>query len=153
MAIDETRYRGVTLLLANSESVVQAIRDVASSPQSQRQRKRTIKALEGFRPEDEDQQDVDISPSDTDLRSISKEPPECGKDLRSLHAALFEQCVCSDSDEMLARIRLRSTLESNDGKITFGMLFMAHPHRAQADLGSQPWWQDTYFSISRTRAV
>ncbi|KAK8068573.1 hypothetical protein PG996_007685 [Apiospora saccharicola] len=149
MDMDETRYPSVTLLLAGSDSVIQAIRHFAISPQLFRQRIKTLAALAEFVPEDEHRQDVDISPSDTDLQSISKEPPECAKEIRSLHAALFKQCLCSDSDEMLARIRLRSTLDDGDGKITFGMLFMAHPHCAQNDLGSQPLWQDTQFSIHR----
>ncbi|KAK8103237.1 hypothetical protein PG984_016383 [Apiospora sp. TS-2023a] len=146
----EVPYPGVDRLLANPDSVTQAVRDVASSPRSRRQRRQILASLRAFRPPDEEQDSVDISPSDTDLRLISKEPPECGKEIRSLHAALFKQCVCSDSDEMLARIRLRSTLESEDANITFGMLFMAHPHCTQTDPASQPWWQDTYFSISRT---
>ncbi|KAK8074297.1 hypothetical protein PG994_005196 [Apiospora phragmitis] len=135
----------VALLLAESESVVWAIRDVASNPQSLRQRKTTLASLKAFLPEDLEQGNIDISPSDTDLRSIGDEPPECGREIRSLHAALSAQCLCTDSDEMLARIRLRSTLEGDSANITFGMVFMAHPHRTQTDLPLQPLWQDTDF--------
>ncbi|KAK8023290.1 hypothetical protein PG991_006529 [Apiospora marii] len=135
---DKVSYPGVALLLANPDSVISAIRDMASDHRSQRQCRQVLGLLEAFLPPSEEQYSVDVSPSDTDLRAISKEPPECGKEIRSLHAALFKQCVCSDSDQMLARIRLRSTLETDGAKISFGMLFMAHPHCTQTDLGSQP---------------
>ncbi|KAK7946100.1 subtilisin-like protein [Apiospora aurea] len=144
----ENRYPAVALLLADSKSVILAISHVASSRKAQRQRRMTLSLLEAFLPETTEEEYVDTSPSDTDLRSVSKEPPECEREIRLLHNALFTRCLCTDSDEMSARIRLRSTLEDDEAKVTFGMLFMAHPHRT--DLQSQPWWQDTHFSITRT---
>ncbi|KAK8070436.1 subtilisin-like protein [Apiospora hydei] len=73
------RYPAVALLLANSESATSAIRNVASSREAQRQRRMTLASLEAFVPQELEEEDIDISPSDTDLRYVSKEPPSVGK--------------------------------------------------------------------------
>ncbi|KAK6859590.1 subtilisin-like protein [Apiospora arundinis] len=149
--IYERRFSAVASLGTNPDSVIPVILDLASNREAQRQRRTILASLECFFPQILDEQDIDISPTNADLRFISKEPPECGREIQSLHTALLTHCLCTDiTDEMVARIRLRGTLEENSTGVTFGMLFMSHPHRTNPGLQSHPWWQDTQISIHRT---
>ncbi|KAK6821142.1 subtilisin-like protein [Apiospora arundinis] len=147
----ENRFSAVASLWIKPDCVKLAIQDLASNREAQTQRRITLVSLECFFPQRPEEPDIDISPSNADIRFMSKEPPECGSEIRSLHKALFSHCLCTDiTDEMEARIRLRGTLENNSTGVTFGMLFMSHPHRTQSGLQSHPWWQDTQISIHRT---
>ncbi|KAF4470159.1 hypothetical protein FALBO_2934 [Fusarium albosuccineum] len=89
-----------------------------------------------------------ISPSDADLRVAGEEPPDYGKEIVSLHKALFTHCFCNESEKVLARIRLHNSTQ-DDSKVTFGVFFKAHPHHDGASFGCQPWCQDTHISVQR----
>ncbi|KAL7912198.1 hypothetical protein GGI35DRAFT_309378 [Trichoderma velutinum] len=129
-------------LLANSQEVTLALRILASDRKLRRRRKTTLICLESFLPQISNDDKIDISPSNIDLRAVIEDPPELGKEIISLHKALFTHCFCPESEEVIARIRLCNSTQGDDGKVTFGVLFMAHAHEE-----SQPWWQDTHISV------
>ncbi|KAK8023582.1 hypothetical protein PG993_011648 [Apiospora rasikravindrae] len=146
----ESLYPAATLLLSDSESATLAIRDIASCQEAQGLRRMILASLEAFVPQKlEGDEEIDRLSFD-DTRPYARERPECGEEIRLLHDALFKHCLCADTDEMVTRIRLRSTLGNNRAKVTFGILFMAHPHRTKTGVQPHPWWQDTQFSVYRT---
>ncbi|KAM3079612.1 hypothetical protein ACMFMG_006026 [Clarireedia jacksonii] len=145
-------YPALTLLLTNAETVTLAIREFSSNKTKKaiRRRREALRDLGDYLPRTSSNDKV--LPCDADLQAASKEPPECGKEIVSLHKTLSTYCVCDNdgaSRGVLARIRLHSS-DQDDDKVTFGVLFMAHPHEDGIDLKSQPLWQDTNISVLRT---
>ncbi|EHK17752.1 uncharacterized protein TRIVIDRAFT_66654 [Trichoderma virens Gv29-8] len=142
LPIPESRYPAVEKLLANAEDVTLTIRILASDKKSRRRRMTTLGCLKSFLPQIANNENIDISPSNTDLRAFSEAPLELGKEISSLYEALFTHCFCPESEEVIARIRLCNNIQCDDGKVTFGVLFKAHAHDE-----SLPWWQDTHISV------
>ncbi len=96
-----------------------------------------------------------LSPSNADVQVESGEPSDCGREILSLHKTLSTYCVCVQDEvhhSMSACIRL-SVGKSDESKVTFGVLFMDHPHRHAIGMMSQPHWQDTEISLYRTVSV
>lgn len=140
------------LLFKDAGSAVQAIRSLACEKEYRRQRIKLINGLNSFLPLNSDDDRVEAVPSHTDLRAASVAPPECSREILTLHKTLSTYCLCDDPEEtaseVVARIRLHSKAGDDEGT-SFGVLFMAHPHRDGNAPETQPWWQDTFISVRR----
>ncbi|RMJ12143.1 hypothetical protein CDV36_008219 [Fusarium kuroshium] len=143
----EGPYPTLDQLIIDVEAVTPVIRNLASSERCQRQRRKALTCLELFLPP-EPEEKIAISPSDIDLRAASQDPPEYGREIGSLHQALFMHCCCADSKKVVAHIRLHNC-DQDDTRVTFGVIFKAHPHHDGYDSDCLPWWQDTQISVQR----
>ncbi|RSL97518.1 hypothetical protein CEP52_010869 [Fusarium oligoseptatum] len=133
-------------LMAGDMAVVTIIRNLASSESCKLQRRTALACLESFLPQAPEKK-LAISPSDADIRAVSGELSDYGREIVSLHQALFAHCCCG-SQKVLAHIKLHQS-EQDDTNVTFGVTFKAHPHNDGCDLDCHPWWQDTHISIER----
>ncbi|KAH8878799.1 hypothetical protein GQ53DRAFT_775459 [Thozetella sp. PMI_491] len=144
-------YPALALLRGSGEHASHALQDLASDRKA-RARSRRRQILNGFKEylaQASSDDKVDISPSNADLQVA--DPPECGREIASLHKTLLRFCLCDQGDAtegVMARIRLHGSVKDDDG-VTFGVLFLAHPHQDGVDAGSQPWWQDTHIAVLR----
>ncbi|KAM6520110.1 hypothetical protein FALCPG4_013662 [Fusarium falciforme] len=148
--LPEGPYSGLDLLMADADAdaVIPIIRNLASSKACQRQRRTVLACLESFLPQISEEK-IAVSPSDADLRAASDDPPEYGREIVSLHRALFAHCCCAKSEKVVAHIRLHNSVQ-DDTKVTFGVIFKAHPHHDGCGSDCPPWWQDTQISVQRT---
>lgn len=149
----KTRLASFTQLLTNLDAVTLAVRSLASGKRD-RQRRTILASLESFLPQILSETDkVNISPSNSDLQAASTEPPDCGREIISLHKTLYTYCSCAEADEVIARVRLRNSVPDDDTGVMFNVFFMAHPHQDGINLESQPPWQDTHISVLRNVLV
>ncbi|RSL48781.1 hypothetical protein CEP53_009417 [Fusarium sp. AF-6] len=143
----EEPYPALCKLMVDVQAVTPTIRNLASSKVCQPQRRTALASLSSFLTQIPEEK-IAISPSDTDLRSVSEGPPEYGREIVSLHRALFMHCCCAESKKVVAHIKLHNYVQ-DDTKVTFGVIFKAHPHHDGCDSDCRPWWQDTNISVQR----
>lgn len=110
------------------------------------ERKRIIAGLRVFVPSA-----PDLMPTNTAVQAEGGEPPECGREISSLFKTLSAYCLCIRDGKLRrpvsACIRLSSS-RLEDSKVTFGVLFMGHPHQNAQSGDQQLWWQDTEISLT-----
>ncbi|KAK4151208.1 hypothetical protein C8A00DRAFT_17366, partial [Chaetomidium leptoderma] len=141
-------YPALQLLMEDSGSATQALVSLAIDTQHKMERRRIISCLQGFVP-----LVPDIMPTNAVVQAEGGEPPECGREISSLFETLSAYCFCIGDGErrrpVAACIRLSSS-RLEDDKVTFGVLFMGHPHQnGQSGIGNQQlWWQDTEISLT-----
>ncbi|KAK1831858.1 hypothetical protein QBC39DRAFT_306110 [Podospora conica] len=152
------RYPSLVHLLNDDVSAKEAIKEFARCDDV-RARKRFLKRLKDFEGDDES---TPCSASSGALSSLpdivvqaeNGAPPECGREIVLLHSTLSTYCFCITETvhrPTAACIRLRSS-NLGDTKVTFGVLFMGHPHQHihGAETKYPPLWQDTEISLYRT---
>ncbi|KAL7964856.1 hypothetical protein HDV63DRAFT_388954 [Trichoderma sp. SZMC 28014] len=128
-----------------SSTLREAIFQLASHKKSRLWRKMALASLDSILSDVFYDDEMDTLPSTTHLHVTREGSQEFGKEIISLHKALCSNCGCPESQEMAALIRLSNSSQSNDGKVTFGVLFMVHSHG-----GPEPGWQDTHISVQPT---
>ncbi|KAL8366654.1 hypothetical protein RB595_010493 [Gaeumannomyces hyphopodioides] len=148
------RYPALVLLLEDAASATEAIKEFASGDKHVPARRRLLNRLKDFRGLNPDSESSGAfsSLSDTVVQAENGAPPECGREILLLHSTLSTYCFCIEKQpnrSTAACVRLSSS-SHDDSKVTFGVLFMDHPHQDTAGMGSQPWWQDTEISLYRT---
>ncbi|KAK0641770.1 hypothetical protein B0T16DRAFT_420502 [Cercophora newfieldiana] len=147
-------YPALVLLLEDAGSATEAIKEFASGDKHVPARRRLLNRLKDFRglTPDSASSAAFCSLSDTVVQAQNGAPPEYGKEILLLHSTLSKYCFCIKEHphrSTAACVRL-SSCSSDDSKVTFGLLFMDHPHQNTAGMEPQPWWQDTEISLYRT---
>lgn len=148
------RHPALILLLEDAARATEAIKEFASGDKHVRARRRLLDRLKVFRGLTPDSAGSGaFSPLPTTVvQAENGAPPECGREILLLHSTLSTHCFCIKEQPhrpMTACVRLSSS-SLGDFKVTFGVLFMDHPHQRTAGMESQPWWQDTEISLYRT---
>lgn len=147
-------YPALVLLLKDAASATEAIKEFAGSDEYLGARRRLLhnfKCFRGITP-DSAGSETFSSLSNTVVQAENGPPPECGREILLLHNTLSAYCFCVKGQphrSTAACVRLSSS-NLDDSKVTFGVLFMDHPHQHTAGMRSQPWWQETEISLYRT---
>ncbi|RSL79564.1 hypothetical protein CEP51_007264 [Fusarium floridanum] len=129
----EEPYPALSKLMAEVQAVTPTIRNLASSKACQPQRRTALASLSSFLTQIPEEK-IAISPSDTDLRSVSEDPPEYGREIVSLHRALFMHCCCAESKKVVAHIKLHNYVQDDAKRaVTFEDHTTCHYERVGLD--------------------
>ncbi|ETS77445.1 hypothetical protein PFICI_11319 [Pestalotiopsis fici W106-1] len=149
------QYPALELVLKDRDYATTAFRNLAHNRPHNNQRTKLVTEVESFLSQSSDDDKAGAMPSHADIQEASGTLLGCGKELVVLHGILSTYCRCAPSEngdsKMVAQFRLRNKKQENDDtNVSFGMLFMAHPHQDESAAGLQPCWQDTHICMRRT---
>ena len=147
-----TLYPALRKLLTDIGDAVAAIRILACDKRGAIRRKMILEDMEQFSSQTLHTDDTSSSTSDVDLQVDMEGPRDIREDILTLYKALFTDRLCIESEKVVACLRLHDRVHS-DGKLTFGVIFMAHPHDNRLGIEPQPFWHDADFSVGRSVLV
>ncbi|KAL8296209.1 hypothetical protein RB601_003593 [Gaeumannomyces tritici] len=156
-AVHDTEiYAALHRMLAGRLPLKKSMRElgIAQTEPARGDRKKLQKVLEGLAAVTSTTKTSDIS----DINTFSKHDPEPNDHhvhLKLLYDILSRHCVCQlgeDMQRISTNIRLSGNkrVEKDDDTVTFGLLFLDHPHDNQ---GLTSWWQNTLIYVSRGKKV